>query len=77
MKCSPCPQWAHSSGGVACSKSGERAEGLSWGGVNRKEWADLMILIGEPEELINELGRNDILSKPTSLINNSFVSFKS
>lgn len=35
-----------------------------------------MILIGETKELINELRMNDILSKPSLLINNSFVSFK-
>ena len=74
MKCSPCPQWVYSSGGEACSKSGGGAKGLSWGGFNIKEWADLMILIGETKELINELRMNDILSKPSLLINNSFVS---
>lgn len=74
MTRSSCSQRTQSSSGKACSKPGERAEGLSWGSVNRKElnrFNDLM----RYEELVNELWMNDILSKLTSLINNSFVSF--
>lgn len=71
-----CPQRTQSSAGEAWSKLGGSAEGLSWGGGNRRGLNRFSDLIGETEGLINQLWTNDMLSKPMSLINNSFPSFK-
>ena len=52
-----------------------RAKGLRWRGVRIEMNRQIWWLIGDTEELVNELWMNDLASKPTSLMNNSFVSF--